>query len=71
MSQRNYLRLDNLSHGLTDCLSRQSRTTMSTQDVGETINATNIVEGISPHWNEMIYVNISEDSSNSEGKRKI
>jgi hypothetical protein len=44
---------------------------MSTQDVGETINATNIVEGISPHWNEMIYVNISEDSSNSEGKRKI
>ncbi len=68
MSQRNYLRVYNLSLGFTDCLSRQSRTTMSTQDVGEMINATNIVEGISPHWNEMIYVNISEDSSNSEGK---
>ncbi len=46
---------------------RQSRTTMMTQDVGQTINATNIVEGVSPHWNEMIYVDISEDDDDSEG----
>jgi hypothetical protein len=40
---------------------------MMTQDVGQTINATNIVEGVSPHWNEMIYVDISEDDDDSEG----
>ncbi len=43
---------------------------MTTQDVGETINATNIVEGISPCWNEMIYAEISEDTKHSEGKTK-
>jgi len=42
---------------------------MITQDVGETINATNIVEGVSPHWNEMIYVDISEDNNHSEGNK--
>jgi len=38
-----------------------------TQDIGNTINATNTVEGISPQWNEMIYANILEDDSHSEG----
>jgi len=42
---------------------------MQTQEVGETINATNIVEGVSPHWNEMIYADISEDNSHSEGNK--
>lgn len=41
---------------------------MQTQEVGETINATNIVEGVSPHWNEMIYVDIAEDAVGYEGK---
>jgi hypothetical protein len=40
---------------------------MRTQEIGETINATNAIEGISPHWNEMIYATISEDDSHSEG----
>jgi hypothetical protein len=40
---------------------------MITQDVGETINATNIVEGVSPIWNEMIYADIPEDSIATEG----
>jgi hypothetical protein len=40
---------------------------MSTQDVGQTINATNVVEGVTPHWNEMIYTEISEDDNHSEG----
>ncbi|CAF1368872.1 unnamed protein product [Adineta steineri] len=44
----------------------QSRSTMATQDIGETINATNVIEGISPHWNEMIYADILEDTNHSE-----
>ncbi len=47
---------------------RQSRSTMATQDIGETINATNVIEGVSPHWNEMIYADILEESNHSEGK---
>ena len=53
------------------CLFRQSRSTMATQDIGETINATNVVEGVSPHWNEMIYADISEDSNHAEGNTQI
>ncbi len=49
---------------------RQSRSTMATQDIGETINATNVVEGISPHWNEMIYADIFEETNHDEGKFK-
>ncbi|CAF3376262.1 unnamed protein product [Rotaria sp. Silwood1] len=45
----------------------QSHTTVAGEDNVETINATNYVEGISPQWNEMIYVDISEDKSQSEG----
>jgi hypothetical protein len=41
---------------------------MATQDIGETINATNVIEGVSPHWNEMIYADIFEDTNHSEGK---
>ena len=41
---------------------------MKTQEVGGRVNATNIIEGVSPQWNEMIYAEISEDSANSEGK---
>jgi hypothetical protein len=41
---------------------------MATQDIGETINATNVIEGVSPHWNEMIYADILEESNHSEGK---
>jgi len=41
---------------------------MQTQDIGETINATNVSEGVSPHWNEMIYADIPEDLNHSEGK---
>ena len=48
-------------------LLRQSRSTMATQDIGETINATNVIEGISPHWNEMIYADILEETNHSEG----
>jgi len=44
---------------------------MQTQEVGETINATNIVEGVSPHWNEMIYADISEDNGDSEGNQTL
>ncbi|CAF1270425.1 unnamed protein product [Rotaria sordida] len=44
----------------------QSRSTMATQDIGETINATNIMEGISPHWNEMIYADIFEETNHAE-----
>lgn len=43
---------------------------MATQDIGETINATNVIEGISPHWNEMIYADILEESNHGEGKYK-
>ena len=50
------------------CLSRQSHTTMTTQDIGQTINATNVVEGVSPFWNEMIYADIAEEDSHSEGR---
>lgn len=41
---------------------------MTGQEIGDAINATNYVEGVSPLWNEMIYVDISEDNSSSEGK---
>jgi hypothetical protein len=41
---------------------------MATQEIGETINATNVVDGISPHWNEMIYVDVSEELNHSEGR---
>lgn len=41
---------------------------MATQDIGETINATNVLEGVSPHWNEMIYADIFEETNHSEGK---
>ena len=51
-------------------LFRQSRSTMATQDIGETINATNVMEGVSPQWNEMIYADILEDSNHTEGKEK-
>ncbi|CAF3623238.1 unnamed protein product [Rotaria sp. Silwood1] len=44
----------------------QSRSTMATQDIGETINATNVMEGISPHWNEMIYADIFEETNHAE-----
>ncbi len=50
------------------CIFRQSLSTMQTQDIGETINATNVSEGVSPHWNEMIYADIPEDLNHSEGK---
>lgn len=43
---------------------------MATQEVGNIVNATNVVEGISPHWNEMIYIEISEDMNRSEGRRR-
>ena len=49
---------------------RQSQTTLLEHEIGETINATNFVEGVSPHWNEMIYADISDDKSHSEGKRR-
>lgn len=48
---------------------RQSRTNLATQDVGETINATDIVQDISPQWNEMIYAEISDDNSETEGNQ--
>lgn len=51
-------------------LSRQSRSSMATQDIGETINATNVVPGLNPHWNEMIYVDVTEDMNHSEGQKK-
>jgi hypothetical protein len=41
---------------------------MATQDIGETINATNVIEGVSPHWNEMIYADIFEENNHTEGK---
>jgi hypothetical protein len=41
---------------------------MATQDIGEIINATNVVEGISPHWNEMIYADVTEEMNHSEGE---
>lgn len=41
---------------------------MATQDIGETINATNVAPGLNPHWNEMIYVDVSEDMNHSEGQ---
>ena len=41
---------------------------MQTQDIGETINATNVAEGVSPHWNEMIYADISEANNHTEGR---
>ncbi|CAF4098028.1 unnamed protein product [Rotaria sp. Silwood2] len=44
----------------------QSRSTMATQDIGETINATNVIEGVSPHWNEMIYADIFEETNHAE-----
>ena len=47
---------------------RQSRSTMATQDIGETINATNVIEGISPHWNEMIYADIPDELNHTEGR---
>ncbi len=47
---------------------RQSRSTIATQDIGETINATNVVDGISPHWNEMIYADILEETNHAEGE---
>lgn len=47
---------------------RQSRSSMATQDIGETINATNVIEGVSPHWNEMIYADIPEDTNHAEGR---
>lgn len=46
---------------------RQSRSTMATQNIGETINATNIADGVSPHWNEMIFAEIAEENNHSEG----
>lgn len=50
---------------------RQTHTNLVTQDVGTTINATNYIEGISPYWNEMIYVETSEDNSHTEGNEII
>lgn len=44
---------------------------MATQEVGNIVNATNVIEGISPHWNEMIYIEISEDLNRSEGRRRL
>lgn len=41
---------------------------MYEDEVAETINATNFVEGVSPQWNEMIYADIADDKSLSEGK---
>ena len=66
MLQRNDFNRLNLS---IDCFLRQSKVTMTTQDVGNIVNATNAIEGISPQWNEIIYVEISEDMNRSEGKR--
>lgn len=40
---------------------------MATQDIGETINATNVIQGLNPHWNEMIYVDVTEEMNHSEG----
>lgn len=40
---------------------------MATQDIGEIINATNVIEGVSPHWNEMIYADVTEEMNHSEG----
>lgn len=45
----------------------QSRSTMATQDIGETINATNVMEGVTPQWNEMIYADILEEINHEEG----
>jgi hypothetical protein len=39
---------------------------MQTQDIGDTINATNVMDGVSPHWNEMVYADITEDFNHSE-----
>jgi hypothetical protein len=44
---------------------------MRTQEIGGTINATNVIAGISPHWNEMIYADILEDDSHSEGDKSL
>ncbi|CAF1959019.1 unnamed protein product [Rotaria magnacalcarata] len=44
----------------------QSRSSMATQDIGETINATNVIEGVTPHWNEMIYADIPEENNHAE-----
>lgn len=43
---------------------------MTTQEVGSIVNATNVIEGVSPQWNEIIYIEISEDMNRSEGRRK-
>ncbi|CAF3501562.1 unnamed protein product [Rotaria socialis] len=44
----------------------QSKATLEEGEIGETINATNFIEGVSPQWNEMIYVDIAEDRSLTE-----
>lgn len=40
---------------------------MSTQDIGQIINSTVLSDGISPHWNEMIFAEIPDEFVETEG----
>jgi hypothetical protein len=52
---------------LFSILYSQSKYTLATQEIGNKPNATNIVDGNNPVWNDIIFVETIEENVDSEG----